>query len=524
MPLIAPATARTLTILIGVVLSVALAWLYVAPEWASFVIGDHVEYGDFANNALRIRDAKTFHEIYGNFSRYGFYHPGPAFWYLYAAGEYVFHDWLGVISSAPFAHILTGTLFQCACAVAAILYLARRTSLVIVPLSLAILLVHWHLFRGAPTSVWPPHVLFGPYLLLIVFASGVAAGSLRALPVMIFAGGMLVHGHVAQPLQVVPVGLLAFAGCWRARGGFAKGDSDARPYIVASLILVALFLLPLAVDLARGAPNFTTILTHLQGTGGDRHSLAQGAGYFLGFFRYEITQETVQGAADFALGAYLADHWASWILPLMCMASGGVLLFLKNTPLQIRRFVQLVFVAVVLSVMWGVMQDGGMYEFNGNYIYAVVYIVYLLPAILLSVLIEKAPARMQYAVGVVAAAAMLWAATMAGKPIVMAMAPSDDFNAGLRRLIGDAVSVHVVIEPERWIAGYAAVTALERMGVNVAVDPVYKFLRGERPPSDALPALTLTVSTVTCADGVPVPAVPQYGVGQEMVCVTGRGM
>lgn len=50
------------------------------------------EYTDFAANALQVERAKHFRELLGNYSRWGFHHPGPAFFYIFAFGERVLHD------------------------------------------------------------------------------------------------------------------------------------------------------------------------------------------------------------------------------------------------------------------------------------------------------------------------------------------------------------------------------------------------------------------------------------------------
>src|SRR6185295_9336068 len=57
----------------------------------------HYETGDLAANSLQVIRAKHFELVLGNYSRFGFYHPGPAFFYVYAAGEALFHDVLGIV-------------------------------------------------------------------------------------------------------------------------------------------------------------------------------------------------------------------------------------------------------------------------------------------------------------------------------------------------------------------------------------------------------------------------------------------
>ena len=71
-----------------------------------------LETGDTALNAIRIDNAKHLRELYGNYSRFEFSHPGPAFFYTYAAGEVLFADLLKIVPGADNAHLLTCMLLQ----------------------------------------------------------------------------------------------------------------------------------------------------------------------------------------------------------------------------------------------------------------------------------------------------------------------------------------------------------------------------------------------------------------------------
>ena len=42
------------------------------------------EFADMAANSLEVLQAKKFELYYGNYSRWGFHHPGPALFYLLA--------------------------------------------------------------------------------------------------------------------------------------------------------------------------------------------------------------------------------------------------------------------------------------------------------------------------------------------------------------------------------------------------------------------------------------------------------
>src|SRR5689334_15305486 len=59
------------------------------------------EPGDYAANSILAYQAKHFALLTGHYSRVGFFHPGPAFLYVQAAGEWLLHDVTG-IAAAPF--------------------------------------------------------------------------------------------------------------------------------------------------------------------------------------------------------------------------------------------------------------------------------------------------------------------------------------------------------------------------------------------------------------------------------------
>jgi len=61
-----------------------------------------IETGDLATILYQVRDAKRFHELLGNYSRWGFHHPGPGFMYVLALGLYInFFAPMGVVVRGP---------------------------------------------------------------------------------------------------------------------------------------------------------------------------------------------------------------------------------------------------------------------------------------------------------------------------------------------------------------------------------------------------------------------------------------
>jgi hypothetical protein len=120
---------------------------------------DGIEAGDTASNSLLILDAKRFHLFTGNYSNAGFYHPGPVTLYVFALGEIVFHDWLGLTKS-PFAGqqialIIFLAFFICTIAYSAGLVLGAGSGLVIALVFTTTTVVFHPVFFS---SAWFPHL------------------------------------------------------------------------------------------------------------------------------------------------------------------------------------------------------------------------------------------------------------------------------------------------------------------------------------------------------------------------------
>lgn len=64
-----------------------------------------VPINDYASNDLLIQDAVDFKLFHGNYSRVGFYHPGPFFFQLMAVFEILFYRLFRVFSSPMQSHI-----------------------------------------------------------------------------------------------------------------------------------------------------------------------------------------------------------------------------------------------------------------------------------------------------------------------------------------------------------------------------------------------------------------------------------
>ena len=161
--------------------------------------------GDQALIGLDTGDAAEFSQLLGPYSRYGWTHPGPLWFYL-LAGPYVL---LGRTGSALSAAVLLGQALAAAALVAAV---AGRRPPWRMPLAALVVVVY--LLR-VPTesfiALWNPAVLALPLAALILLAARAAAGSLPALAGAAFAGTFLVQTHLGTAPVVASVALVLVA-------------------------------------------------------------------------------------------------------------------------------------------------------------------------------------------------------------------------------------------------------------------------------------------------------------------------
>jgi hypothetical protein len=237
-----------------------LTALLLGRNWALFRT-PMVEEGDAAANSILVDNAKQFSQLVGNYSRVGFHHPGPAFLYVHALGEWLFHDVLGVVPSEWNGQAVAVLILNAALIAIAVGIVSRwlrgpespRWVDVAVAGTALIFLGSW---VDLATSTWPPFEYFAPYLLLLAAATSVAAGGVRDLWALCLATGLLVHGHaefllLANGLAGVAVVALLFPRR-RRLGGFLR---EHRGSLLRAVPVVLLALLPIGLDLVLHWPG-----------------------------------------------------------------------------------------------------------------------------------------------------------------------------------------------------------------------------------------------------------------------------
>lgn len=189
--------ARTLSP--NVLLFVAIAIVLMIFQWHIDANRVLHEMGDFGANSLLILDAKRLHLLYGNYSRIGVNHPGPAILYVLAFGELIFHDWLHVVPS-PFSGQLLAVCLYSAAWIVTVFALVRRMVGKVLPALMFTLVFTAVLGLCEPSvflGIWFPDLYILPFAVVVLSIARLAWGRTDALRTLAVASGFVINGHVS---------------------------------------------------------------------------------------------------------------------------------------------------------------------------------------------------------------------------------------------------------------------------------------------------------------------------------------
>jgi hypothetical protein len=376
------------------------------------------EINDFATESLQVQEAKRFHLFHGHCCRFGFYHPGPVFAYIYALGEVLFYDLTHLVPTPYNAQLIGLYALSAFFFSATLTVVARRLGRARSRwfLGFSLLLAAWHFgavgrfldFIPGPPGffcTWAPCVFILPFLCFLVSSASVASGAGRNLPLMTLAGCFLVHGHCAQPLFVVPIALLAYGGLLYHGAVFGRRPATwpwrafPRQHWFAAA-LIAAFLIPILIDVATARPNnIQLILDHLQTSHGDRKGLLRSLLYFLHFGAYTAYPNSnflpaFEGFDASGTILFFRTHWRAYglwmmvvLLPLAMLMRRAMRPSNCHVPADrdtdhpaendVTRFLLWMYVilgiAILLTLVWGCFQEGPMYYFNSLFNFAIYF-------------------------------------------------------------------------------------------------------------------------------------------------------
>jgi hypothetical protein len=471
------------------------------------------ETGDLAANSLQVDRAIHLTEISGNYSRFQFHHPGPAFFYVYGAAQVLFFDVLHLVPSPHNGQLLGAALLQSSFLALSISVMARFATPnrgLFTALAIGFALVHFRLAGNPEFSVWPPDQLVVPFAAFVVVSAGLATGWIELLPLVVFCGGFLVHGHVAQPLFVIPLAALALVlGAWHA---FRRHPSPLWQFIrrnlpssLAALAVLAVFLAPILIDAVHGPnSNLAAILRYFgqPQTASDAHSPLAIITYVVSFLGYPADLAVLDFSRS-EFGSFLSAHALGVAVSVLVLAVLPLVLSVTNVrsrmaakagagdetggagnddsrePRLLGAFYAILALAFVLTLAWVALQRGPLYEFNSFFIYGLMYAAALPPLMMLS---------RRWSVGLVRpATALLVAVAVVLVCLTSLPLPMSEDPAGLavNRDVQETVakrssSAPVLLEfrPSDWPTALAVALALDRSHVQWFVEPSESFLFG----------------------------------------------
>lgn len=461
-----------------------------------------MEYWDSAANALQILRAKHFRELLGNYSRWGFHHPGPGFFYIYAFGEWLFHDVLHLVPAEMNAHILTIILLNTAFLFSSIGMIARHCrSRLFVPAASALSLFFLYVVNrtipgSALLSIWPPHVLMFCFLFFVTMGAAVALGEVSKLPLFVLSGILLVHGHAAQPLFVGTLILAGLATLWFRQGrlvGVSRFIHAHRRPTAISLALCILGAMPIALDIVLHKPNnFDAVRFYNSEHRGIQHKPRLALKYELSFLDFIPDTEVVleeHPTRLMSLGGskpYVAIYWCVGCVMLGLLAAtyagrkGRIPLFFKYLAAEIAAVLLLFFV-------WTLKMSGALVNFNGYFIYGMQLLTMLVMAALIldGLSITARPSL------VFALCALFPVSMFAARPEFTNVSTGDiETNRLYESIPANLGPVHFTFPPNTWLEVMGAANRMAHEGRRFCVDESWAWVFGRENVCQSLDGLT----------------------------------
>ena len=203
--------------------------------------------------------------LVGPYSRFGWHHPGPLYFYLltpvYAlAGQ----STPGLSAGALLINVASIVVLVWALARA-----ARGWLTVAVAASLTVFV-----WRVGPVlaSPWNPHVVVLPLTALAVVAAAVASGDVGLLPLGVALASFVMQTHIGVVPTTLAVSAVLALGVWQATR--EATDRRRRLVIAAAAVAAVLWAMPLAEQISSAPGNMTAIWRFFSSQGRGDQTLA----------------------------------------------------------------------------------------------------------------------------------------------------------------------------------------------------------------------------------------------------------
>jgi hypothetical protein len=427
------------------------------------------EQGDAGANSILIEQAKRFTLLVGNYSRERFHHPGPAYMYVQAFGEYLFQNALHVVPTAWNAHMLSVFALDCAFIAMGVGVIYGWTrSLRGAAACFAVFTGFAIAYPPIVNSDWMPYMYVLAYMVFVLAAGSVAAGQAQDAWIFALTGWFLIHGHACFLFFVPAITVAVLAAVLWPRKATLRASAGTffreqrRTWIPVAAISVV-FALPIALNLLLHWPgDFGKYLSYSGSGRAGGHSLGQVVQYALWFWW---------------------PHQHAWLAPLLGYPAALAATFWFSRGLLRRLLLALLAVNVVSSLaflFYAVVGIDNLSDYYIGYFYWSAPLVTVLVIVL--ALLDAVPrpgAALSTGVAVLAAAAAL---------AVLAVIPgtstsTNDIDESLPQVVatlaaraqGKTIVLH--IDGPAWVETAGFMVQAERSGVKACLhDTWYTFL------------------------------------------------
>lgn len=342
--------------------------------------------GDTATILLQVYNAKRFHELLGNYSRWHFHHPGPGFIYILAFGDAIFRNLLQIVP-APWNSAALTLLVLYTCFLFATIFIFQRQSRSPWVLPATVLASLWFIYAvdrtfpgSASGGIWMPYIIMYCFLLFVAACASLAMGNGRHLPLVVLCGALLVHGHVAQLLFVGALSSAAVAA-WLIPRVRQIGVSPAvklyRSPLLISLGIALLFAFPILLEAIVHQPNnLQNISSYLREHRGAQNGWLTCVKYVCSFIAFipdpevVLTKPAAHLLSRAAARPYVLAYWGMF-LALLAAAIATRIARQAKVPPFLRYIIFELILITALVVYWARKIAGGMFAFNAYFFFAV---------------------------------------------------------------------------------------------------------------------------------------------------------
>lgn len=250
------------------------------------------ESGDTASNSILVIQAEHFTLLHGNYSREGFFHPGPGYIYILAAGQAFFYGLLHAVPT-PWNGQLIAVAIANSAMVATVVWLIHswtRSAWATLAAAVAVLgYLDAHPLIIA--SAWMPFLYVPTFFCFIVSAASVAAGRSGHLWVLAATGCLLIHGHACFLLFVpVIVAATAAAAVLLSAGSppltaIRRFFRERKAHWIPAVVTGLLFAVPVIADVILHWPGqFGAYLGYARSGRAGHHDLLTALRYLLWYW------------------------------------------------------------------------------------------------------------------------------------------------------------------------------------------------------------------------------------------------